>query len=158
MDRTYERTHYEAVGDIRYAIRYFHLQRRFFGKVEGLFRLIYVVAGSSAFAGYLTSSAELAGLAALATAVVTALDIVWSPGSKRQICAELTKRYTELERKSRKLTLEQLDDEIGFIRETDAPAIEALRNPAYNDSVVERGLQSWKLELSYWQRLMAALA
>ncbi|WP_055000630.1 hypothetical protein [Pseudomonas cannabina] len=118
MDRFDERSHFEAVGDIRYSVRYFHLQSRLFGKVDGLFKLIYVIAGSSSFAGFLTGSQQLAGVAGLVTAAVTALDIVWSPGSKRLICSELAKRYTELDRKSKKLTLEELDEDIWRLRET----------------------------------------
>lgn len=158
MDRLDERAHFEAVGDIRYASRYFHLQGRLFGKVDGLFRLIYVVAGSSSFAGFLVGNPMLAGFAALSTAVVTALDIVWSPGSKRFICSELSKRYTELDRKSKKLTLDELDEELWRLRETDAPAIEALRVPAYNDSVSERGLGSYKLATTWWQNVVASIA
>lgn len=158
MDRLDERSHFEAVGDIRYAARYFHLQARLFGKVDGLFRLTYVVAGSSSFAGFLTGSPKLAGIAALITAIVTAFDIVGSPGSKRLICSELSKRYTELDRKSKKLTLEDLDEEIWRLRETDAPAIEALRVPAYNDSVSERGLGSCRLTTTWWQEFVASLA
>jgi len=158
MDRLDERSHFEAVGDIRYASRYFHLQARLFGKVDGLFRLTYVVAGSSSFAGFLADSPRLAGTAALITAVVTALDVVCSPGSKRLICSELSKRYTELERKSKKLDLDELDEEIGRLRETEAPAIEALRVPAYNDSVSERGLGSYKLTTTWWQSFVALLA
>lgn len=159
MDRTDERTSYEAVGDIRYSIRYFHLQRRFFRKIEGLFRLVYVVAGSSAFAGYLSKDPKLAGIAALVTAIVTALDIVWSPGSKAQTCFEIVRRYTDLDRKSNKLTLEELDDEIHNIRNyTEAPAIEALRIPALNDSLLERGLPSEVHPATWWQKFVAALA
>lgn len=158
MDRLDDRSHFEAVGDIRYALRYFHLQSRLFGKIDGLFRLISVVAGSSSFAGFLAGSPRLAGIAALITAVVTALDIVWSPGNKRLICSELSKRYTELDRKSKKLDLEELDEELWRLRETDAPAIEALRVPAYNDSVSERGLASYKLTTTWWQNFVASLA
>ncbi|MGK9419246.1 hypothetical protein ACSSUR_24335 [Pseudomonas cedrina] len=158
MDRLDDRSHFEAVGDIRYALRYFHLQSRLFGKIDGLFRLISVVAGSSSFAGFLAGSPRLAGIAALITAVVTALDIVWSPGNKRLICSELSKRYTELDRKSKKLDLEELDEELWRLRETDAPAIEALRVPAYNDSVSERSLASYKLTTTWWQNFVASLA
>lgn len=158
MDRLDERSHFEAVGEIRYASRYFHLESRLFGKIDGLFKLTYVVAGSSSFAGFLTGSPKLAGIAALTTAVVTALDIVWSPGAKRLICSELSKRYTELERRSKNLSLGDLDEEIWRIRETDAPSIEALRLPAYNDSVEERGLGSYKQPLSCWQRLISLIA
>jgi hypothetical protein len=158
MDRADERSHFEAVGDICYSSRYFHLQARLFGKIDGLFKLISVVAGSSAFAGFLSGSPKLAGIAALVTAVITALDVVWSPGSKHFICTDLSKRYTALERRGRRLSLEDLDDEIWTLREIEAPAIEALRIPAYNDSVVERGLESQKLTTTWWQDFVAFLA
>ena len=158
MDRADERSHFEAIGDICYASRYFHLQARLFGKVDGLFKLLTVVAGSSAFAGFLSSSPKLAGVAALVTAVITALDVVCSPGSKRYVCSDLYKRYTSLERRAKKMSLEELDARIWKLRQIEAPSIEALRIPAYNDSVVERGLTSQKLCTSWWQDLMAWLA
>ena len=158
MDRVDGRTHFEAIGDICYGSRYYHLQARLFGKIDGLFKLITVVAGSSAFAGFLSGSPKLAGIAALVTAVITALDVVWAPGSKHFICSDLSKRYTAIERKGRKLSLEDLDDEIWTLREVEAPAIEALRIPAYNDSVVERGLESKKIPTSCWQDFVALLA
>lgn len=158
MDRSDERSHFEAVGDICYASRYFHLQARLFGKIDGLFKLVTVVAGSSAFAGFLSSSPKLAGVAALVTAVVTALDVVCAPGSKRYVCADLCKRYTALERRAKTLSLEEVDAKIWKLRQTEAPAIEALRIPAYNDSVVERGMGSKKLTTNWWQDLMAWLA
>jgi hypothetical protein len=158
MDRVDGRTYFEANGDLCYGSRYYHLQARLFGKIDALFKLISVVAGSSAFAGFLSGSPKLAGIAALITAVITALDVVWAPGGKHFICSDLAKRYTAVERKGRKLSLEDLDDEIWTLREVEAPSIEALRIPAYNDSVVERGLPSYQLPTTWWQRMMAALA
>lgn len=158
MDRADARSHFEAIGDICYASRYFHLQARLFGKVDGLFKLVTVVAGSSAFAGFLSSSPKLAGVAALVTAVITALDVVCSPGSKRYVCTDLSKRYTALERRARTMTLDELDAKIWKLRQTEAPAIESLRIPAYNDSVVERGMASQKLATTCWQDFMAWLA
>lgn len=158
MDRADARGQFEAIGDICYASRYFHLQARLFGKIDGLFKLITVVAGSSAFAGFLSASPKLAGIAALVTAVITALDVVCSPGSKHLICSDLSKRYTALERRAKKLSLDQLDDKIWRLRQTDAPAIEALRNPAYNQSVAERGLDSHKITTTWWQDFVAWLA
>lgn len=40
-------------------------------------------------------------------------------------------------------------------RSEDAPAIEALRIPAFNDSVNGRGLPSEMIPLSRWQRFVA---
>nr|WP_019365245.1 hypothetical protein [Pseudomonas luteola] len=154
-DRLDERTHYEAVGDIRYAARYFALQCRLYGKIEGFFKLVSIVAGSSAFAGFVAQNSSLAGIAALVTATATALDIVLSPGNKKQTCAELVRRYTDLERLSKGLSLDELDERIYDLRQTDAPNIEALRVPAYNDSVVARGRASERLNMTRWQRFMA---
>lgn len=157
-DRYDERTHYEAVGDIRYAHRYFSLQCRLFGKVDAGFKLVSIVSGSSAFAGFVAQNAALAGTAALVTATFTALDMVLQPGSKKQTCSELVKRYTSLERESRTLSLEALDERIYDLRSEEAPAIESLRVPAFNDSVVARGRPSEQLPMTRWQRFMAWLS
>lgn len=153
-----ERTFYEAMGDISYNCRYYLLQQRFFGKLAGTFRFISIVSGSAAFAGFVSVSPALAGGAGVVVAVVTALDIIINPGQKAYTCNEVMRRYRELERQARNLDLDALEDRLAELRAMEAPSIEALRVPAYNDSCKERGRTDQLLPASYWHRFVALIA
>jgi len=156
--RTDERTLYEAMGDIAYNCRYYLLQGRLFGKLAGAFQLVTFVSGSAAFAGFLGSNPKLAGMAALVTAAVTGLDFIISPARKAYTCNELHRRYRELERQAPKLSLKALDERLCELKTFEAPAIESLRVPAYNDACEERSRPEAKLPVGRWQRFVAAIA
>lgn len=156
--RTDERTHYEAVGDIAYCCRYYLMQERLFGKLAGLFRLVTLVAGSAAFAGFIAKNNELAAFSALTTAIITALDIVIDPGSRKYTCNEAQRRYRELERQAPRLLLPELDERLVEMRSFSAPSIEALRKPAYNSACEERSRPDAKLKIGPWEWFVSKLA
>lgn len=156
--RTDERTHYEAMGDISYNCRYYLMQGRLFAKLAGVFRFVSIVSGSAAFAGFISSEPKLAGIAALVVSAITALDIIVDPSRKAYVCNEAFRRYREIDRQAMKLNLEELDERLAEMRCFEAPSIEALRKPAYNNSCEERGRLDCKLEVSFWERFVATLA
>lgn len=156
--RVDERTHYEALGDISYNCRYYLMQGRLFGKLTGVFRLVSIVSGSAAFAGFISSDPKLAGSSALVTAVITGLDIIIDPAKKAYVCNEAQRRYREIERQAHKLSLKALDERLIEMRAFDAPCIEALRRPAYNCSCEERSRPENKIAVNLWERFVAALS
>ena len=156
--RTDPRTHYEAMGDIAYNCRYYLMQERFFSKLSGLLKMITFLSGSSAFAGFLSADLKLAGIAGLVSAISTGLDFIINPSKNAYVCNEVYRRYREIERSAAKLTLEKLDAQLVEMKAVNAPSIEALRRPAYNDACVERSRADVKLKITPWEWFIAKLA
>lgn len=156
--RTDERTPYEAMGDISYNCRYYLMQGRLFAKLAGVFRLVSIVSGSAAFAGVISSEPNLAGIAAMIVSAITALDIIIDPAKKAYACNEAYRRYREIDRQALKLSIDALEDRLAEMRAFEAPSIEALRKPAYNNSCEERGRPESKLEITSWEWFVAKLA
>lgn len=153
-----ERTHYEAMGDIAYNCRYYLMQQRFFAKLAGIFRFVSIISGSAAFAGVISSEPKLAGVAALVTSITTALDIIIDPAKKAYTCNEVYRRYREIDAGATKLSLKALEEKLAAMRTFEAPSIEALRRPAFNNSCEERGRPEHKLNVTLWEQLVAKLA
>lgn len=154
----YERTHYEAVLDIRYAKRYLSRQERLFRRFSGLLSFLTLFTGTAAFGAAMSANPKLAGAAGFTIAALTIIDFVLAPGKKAWQCNELYRRYNELDRLSASLDLAALDDRIHTLRDYSAPSIEALRLPAYNDMLRENGRTEHIQPLTRWQRFISLWA
>lgn len=156
--RTDDRTHYEASLDASYAACYMHLQERFYKKVKGLMVFMNLFASSAAGAAFYTKDPTLAAYVALAITVMTIADVIVSPSDRIAQSNELYRRYTELHRQSKKLTMEEIDERLGDLRAYTAPSIESLRVPAYNQVVHEISRHDYALPMTLMQRVMRVIA
>lgn len=153
-----ERTHHEITLDVRYAARYGLRMRRLFGTVKNVITFAELVGGSAAFGAWLAGSPALAGAMGLLLAAVVAVNHTVQPAENRAHCAELHRRYTELDRLAPTLDAAVLDDRLRALRENDAPELEALRVVAYNDNLRENGYETGLIPETRWQRFVAFFA
>lgn len=155
---TTERTHHQATLDVRYAARYGLRMRRFFSTIKNTVAMIQLVGGSTAFAAWLANSPALSGWMGLLISLAVAVDQAVRPAEHQAQCAELHRRYTELDRLATTLDLPELEARMRELRESDAPEIEALRAPAFNDNLRENGYESGFMPETRWQRFVAFFA
>ncbi len=161
-----ERTHYEAVADIHYAIRLQELHERLFRRIGALLTLVAVVATSSAAAGFVAALAQRMPDAApmmilgagAALSILGAVGIVGDPSGKAWQHSFQRKRYCALAAKASRLKLPQLDAELHTISADDPPDIEALRVPAFNDTQRTLGHEDAVRPLGALQWVLAQLA
>jgi len=161
-----ERSHYEAMADIQYAIRLQLLHERMFRRAKGIATVIAILATSSAFAGVFEALRRArpveAGYliigAGIVLALLGAIDIVFDLSGKAWQHCHQRKRYGQLAARAQSLKLAKLDAEIASVAVDDLPEIEALRVPAFND--VQRSLghgsNAKKLTLVQWLAAMVA--
>ena len=152
------RTQYEALLDVKYAALLNKMQCRFFARMRGTFTVIFLVAGSATFAGWVAKIPQLTGVCALIVAVLSALDVVLDLGKKSAQCDELARRFNDLGRESTGLGLEEIDRRISFLREYPSHEIEALRPIAFNRNLIENGRPDDVMPTTRWQRFVAAIA
>jgi hypothetical protein len=157
--KTYERTHYEAVLDIRWAIRYNLLLKRVYRRLKNVIAFAELFAGSAAFAGAFAHSPHwLSAAGGLTIAALAIFNHVISPAETAACADEMRRRYTALDRLAPSLPLEELDARIKDLRESDAPEIEPLRWIAQRDMLIENGRDDIVEPLTRWQRLVSVLA
>lgn len=153
-----ERTHHEVTLDVRYAARYGLRMRRLFSTIKNLITFAELVGGSAAFGAWLAGSPSLAGAMGLLLAIVASVNHTVHPAESRAHCAELHRRYTDLDRLAPSLDLPGLEDRLRALRENDAPEVEALRSVAYNDTLRENGYETGFIPETRWQRFVSFFA
>ncbi|WP_027967300.1 hypothetical protein [Halomonas halocynthiae] len=156
--RTDERTLYEAQGDAKYSVRYMILQERFYKRLAGLFKFTSLFAGSAAFAGFIASTPLITGISGLLITASTVLDFVIYPERKARQCIDARREYQALLNEAESLDLTSFDSRALQIAMREAPNIESLRVPAYNDSVKERGRTDYIQPLTWRERFMKSIA
>lgn len=136
------RTKFEAELDVKYCIRLNTLLQRFYQRLASLFLFSELAGGSVAFSAFVAKHPDLAGQVGLFIAAVALGNIVLKPTEKAFQADELRRQYQRLAAKAPKLALDQLDEQLAELRQSLAPDIEGVRNVAYNDNLVESGLEA----------------
>ncbi|WP_414430829.1 hypothetical protein ACMG4M_05215 [Alcanivorax sp. IL3] len=120
----------------RFNERYARLYRR----IHGLVYFVQIGGTISAFTAYTTQHPEFAGWAGLVIATATTLDITIRPSEKAATATAIRNSYLSLSRQARRLTGEEIDDEIARLRAEGATTdLESLRAVAHNDVLTEMG-------------------
>lgn len=156
--RTDPRTHYEAVFDVSYGVNINRMNARAHRRLAHVLSGAQVLAGTAAFTSVIANAPGAVPYLGLLVAAVSVIAHFMAPGEKAVQFAELQRRFTKLQGRVGKLTMEAIDREIADIR-ADAPdGIEALGVPAYNCTTRQIGRPDAQLREHFGHRLATMLA
>ena len=159
--KTYERTMYEARLDAEcYAVSH-DLHARFWRRVRLVIRIVIGFMGSAAFGGWLAIRPDVAGIAGLAVALLTAVDQALEPSDKIAMHRVASGRYIDLKRDSiadDRMTLQEFDAKLEAIKAEDEAGIDALLVRAFNRVVQAAGRPDCQIAETGWQRFVAFFA
>jgi len=159
--KTYERTLYEARLDAEcYAVSH-DLHARLWRRVRLANRIIIGFMGSAAFGGWLAIRPDIAGIAGLAVALMTAIDQAFEPSDKIATHRAASRQYIDLKRESianSQMTLNAFDAALESIKSGDEAGIDALMTRAFNRVVVAAGRPECCIHESFGQRFVSFFA
>ena len=147
------------LNEARYAERLCLRTARLYKRLQTATVFLGVLGGSGVIAGVSTAMPAWLPLAGgVLLAVFGAINLAVRPADKAAANEADAKRYAQLRTSGRAMNEIELQAALDKARETDTPEIEALRDVAYNDLLLEIGCADEVLPLKRHQRLLGALA
>lgn len=144
---------------LAYGRRYGLRMIRFYTHVITLSTFIELLAASAAIATLIGGIPQTSAWAAATVALATIARRVLRPEDQRARCTILNDRYARAIAAERTLSDDALHQLVQELQSSDAPDIEALRNPVWNDVVQEMGHFKTQLcTLTLKERGMSLLA
>lgn len=137
--RDYERSHYEAVMDIRYYARLHFLHINFYRRVNYIISALSLISGTAAFASAIKNNPELLTATGVLVAIFSAIGVLWNFPEKIVQHRLLYRRYKELEAVAQGMELDALDEKIKEIGMDEDGVVKALELRAFNDNVMSAG-------------------
>jgi hypothetical protein len=150
-----ERTVDDALFDIRYAREYGELLHRFYLRVAGTFTFLEIIAGTTAFGAWLAQYPSFAAGSGLAITALAILNHVISPSEKAWKAEAMTTRYTELDKKAKTLSLDDLENELKTLQNESKLEVQSLRYVAYKRVVEQENLDVAKPPLTFMQNAIS---
>jgi len=153
----FERTHYEALMDVRYGRTFSEMNERFFNRIDMLFGAVQLFMGSAAAASLFGASESSLKWAGALLAIVAVLERLIGPGRKAESFAHARAAWGDLDARGGALTLEHLDPEIRTLQSTLPSGIGLLAMPACNANLRSNGHEDRVLSLTWMERLASAV-
>lgn len=146
-------------AEIRYAIRLCQRQARLYRRIQAFGVFLSVIGGSATFSILSNSLPHAlsyvgAGLLAVSGAALIAI----RPADKAVANESDIKRYQDLLAKLNTFDEASLEAAIEEARKSDAPEIDALRNVAYNDVLLEINRADQLIHLNFGEKVIGFLA
>lgn len=156
--RTDERTKYEACLDIKYGFRFNDMNARLYRHLDGFFGFVGLFGGTAAATSALAdfkSGAVAAGLALAACAVVERLV---RPVEKAVAHDDAKRRYADLSGRVELLDMATTERELSKLQAEGPDGFATLARPAFNANLKSNGRPDAVVSLSFFERMMAAIA
>ncbi len=147
------------LSEVRYAERLCQRTARLYRNTQATLVFCGVLGGSgvlSAVGGLMPLWVPMGG--ALLAAAAGAVGLAMRPADKAAVADADGKRYAQLRTQAQSMDAAQLQTALNKLHETDSAEIEALRDVAYNDAVLEIGQPGFVVPLTARQKLLSALA
>lgn len=151
------RTHYEAVLDVSYGVRFNELCERFYCRIDMAFGFVSLAGGSAAFAAVMSNSQTLVAVAGCVLAVVSILERLVGASKKAEQHAAARKCYGELHAEADALDLGAIDRRLRLLQSSLPGGIKLLAKPAHNANLQSSGCVDRVLPLSRSERLAEVL-
>lgn len=154
-----QKSHNQLKGEIRYAIRLCQRTARLYRRIQSVGVFLSILGGSatmSSLSGNLPHWVTITGGITLAIAGAGLIAI--RPADKASQNELDIRRYQAVMTKANDLTTESLEKALEEAHQGDAPEIEALREVAYNDVVIELNRSDCLVNLTPFQRLLSTIA
>lgn len=155
-ERADGRTHYEAVLDVRYGVRFNAMCETFYNRLDGMLTFVTAVGGTGAAASYLNSNAGLAAASGIVLAAAAVLGLVISPARKAEQHGHAKRSFGLLASRANHLTLSQIDAELRALQSSFPAGLSSLANPAYNANLRTAGRMEYAVPLTITERIACA--
>lgn len=152
------RSHYEAVLDVRYGLRFNELNERLYRRLDLLFGFVGLFGGTSAFVAVVGSAPVLAACASALVAASAVIERLVRPVEKAVAHAEFRRRFGDLDARSGALDLVAVDAELRRLQADGPLGFAALARPAFNANLRSNGRQDALTPESRLERFAAWFA
>lgn len=159
MDATYDRTKYEAILDIDYAIELHQRHIRLYRHLRWLFNFVFLASGTAIFAGTLAVEPAMARWTGGVLALLVILDHLLDPAGKAFQHQNLMTAWCKLHQRAERIELVEIDRRISKLRSKDIHIIKALEMVSYATNLQRHGrTSSIPRKLGLWERFVGLLA
>lgn len=149
-----ERSKYQIECDIRYSVRLWELQARFWSRFGILLTLISLIGGAAAVASVVAKSPMIATISGVILAVSAALGHALAPATRLAEGKERLRAYSDLRARALGMDASALDEELRRLEVSDYLTLESLRHLAYDDNVKAHGHDSEASNKHYLARVL----
>ena len=153
-----DRTHFEAVFDIKYGIQFNDLNSRFYRRIDSAFSVINVLGGSAVFIGLFKQMPITSAAIGLFIAILSYIDREIKPIEKAIKCERQKKKFGKLFAKTDTMTLQDIDKELRLLQSHSPLTIDSLAMPAFIKTMNSNGFDSSYLKLNPLQKLYSWIA
>jgi hypothetical protein len=152
------RTHFEAVMDVRYGVCFNDLCERFYSRLDMAFGALSLTGGSAAAASVVNGSPTLAAAAGLVLAVVAVFERLVGAAKKAEQHAAARRAYGDINALAQAMGVEEIDARLRVLQSSTPSGISSLGMPAYNANLRSAGHAQRVQPLSRIERLAALMA
>lgn len=158
MSQHYERTHYMALMECRFGVRYNEMNAGLYLAIDRLLSILNLFFGAAVIGSAMKENPGIAATAGVIVVLVSIVQMVWSPARIGAEHREMFRGYTLLAAEAASLNLEQLDSRLAELRQMGPSGFDALNGPAQNDVLLSYGHADRVAPLSPGERLAAFLS
>lgn len=147
----------ESIFALHYGRRYGVRATRFWGKMSTVLLIVEMLAGCTAFAGFIAKYAAMGGAAGIAVAIAAAINLTISPKTKQMAASVLREHFAKALQNAPEWDDAVLASKVRELQAIEATEIEALRNPVWRDVCEEIGRPVPKGKIPLSEHLASAL-
>jgi len=129
-ESTRERSLAQAVGEVQYGVEYASLNERFWSHLDTALNLVQVLFGAVALTGFLATNSQLAGIAGLVLAGVSALQLTLAPSKRSVAFRDARVQFHDLKARAWRMDLYSLDSALEALRKAAPQGLRSLARPA----------------------------
>lgn len=155
-DRTYARTKYEAVLDIKHAALVHRLNERLYNRLDAFLGAVGMAGGSAAVLALLSSSPKVAAAAGAVLAALSIIERTLGAARKAEVHRQGHEAFAALEVRAQALELDVIDAELAGTKAKFPDGLEGLGWVAYNRNLLSAGRASYVAPLGWWPRVLSA--
>lgn len=155
---TPDRTHGQAVTEVRFGIEYAELNERYWQRLDTCLNAVQVLCGALALAGAIGTQGPVAGLAGVLMAIVSTLQITLAPARRSIAFRDARMAFHDLNERVWTLQLGELDAALERIRKAAPHGLHSLNKPAVNRVHCSMGRKDALEPLSRMERWAEALS
>ncbi|WP_314408881.1 hypothetical protein [Pseudomonas kuykendallii] len=155
---SYERTKYEALLDVDYAIELHNRHIKLYRHLRWLFSLVFLATGTAVFAGALADFKNAAKWIGGATVFAAILDHLMAPADKIAQHADLKRQWCNLRADWENFSLVEIDQCMSRLSAADVHIVSALEKPSFNANLRRHGREECVRKLSVGEWLVSAVA
>lgn len=153
-----ERSKFEAILDVRYGVRFGGMNERCYRHLDLFFGFVGLFGGTAVVVGVAASSPTLSAMSGGVVAACAIIERLVRPVEKALEHCACKKRFADLDARSAKLSLEEIDSELRRLQMDPPVGLSSLAIPAFNANLRSNGLDESVVAETISQRLVSLSA